>query len=310
MLAAVNASPVTLIGAPSDVGASVRGANMGPEALRVAGIAEALSRFVADVRDAGNLAGPLNPMLAPVGGYRHLPEVVAWNRLVYAAVAAELAAGRLPILLGGDHSVAIGSIGAVAVHCRAAGRKLRVLWLDAHADFNTATLTPSGNLHGMPVACLCGHGPPELTHLGGSAPALFAAELRLVGVRSVDDAEKQFLQDAGITVFDMRGVDEDGMRVTLERALAGVDADTHLHLSLDADFLDPDIAQGVGTPVRGGPTYRESQLCMEMVADTGRLGSLDIVELNPAFDHRNATARLAVDLVESLFGKSTLIRQR
>jgi arginase len=225
-------------------------------------------------------------------------------------VAAELAAGRLPILLGGDHSVAIGSIGAVAAHCRAAGRKLRVLWLDAHADFNTATLTPSGNLHGMPVACLCGHGPPELTHLGGSAPALFAAELRLVGVRSVDDAEKHFLQDAGIAVLDMRGIDEDGMRATLERALAGVDADTHLHVSLDVDFLDPDIAQGVGTPVRGGPTYRESQLCMEMVADTGRLGSLDIVELNPAFDHRNATARLAVDLVESLFGKSTLIRQR
>jgi arginase len=185
---------------------------------------------------------------------------------------------------------------------------LRVLWLDAHADFNTAALTPSGNLHGMPVACLCGFGPDELTHLGGAAPALQPAELRLVGIRSVDDAEKHFLREVGIEAFDMRCVDEIGMRQTLERALAGVDADTHLHVSLDVDFLDPEIAQGVGTPVRGGPTYRESQLCMEMVADTGRLSSLDIMELNPAFDRRNATAELAVDLVESLFGKSTLIR--
>ena len=281
---------------------------MGPEALRVAGVVEALARFVADVRDKGNLNGPLNPVLPPRAGYRHLAEVVAWNRLVYAAVDEELAAGRLPLLVGGDHSLAIGSIGAVARRCRESGRKLRVLWLDAHADFNTAALTPSGNIHGMPVACLCGFGPDELTRLGGAAPALQPADLRLVGIRSVDDAEKHFLREAGIEVFDMRCVDEIGMRQTLERALAGVDADTHLHVSLDVDFLDPEIAQGVGTPVRGGPTYRESQLCMEMVADTGRLSSLDIMELNPALDHRNTTAELAVDLIESLFGKSTLIR--
>ena len=142
-----------------------------------------------------------------------------------------------------------------------------------------------------------------------TSPALQPAEIRLVGVRSVDAAEKHFLREVGIEVFDMRGVDEIGMRPTLEQALAGVDAHTHLHVSLDVDFLDPDIAQGVGTPVRGGPTYREAQLCMEMIADTGRLSSLDITELNPAFDHRNATAELAVDLVESLFGKSTLIRE-
>jgi len=310
MLAAVNPRPVSLIGAPTDIGASVRGANLGPEALRVAGIAEALGRLVADLRDLGNLGGPINPMQPPVGGYRHLPEVVAWNELVFAATARELAVGRLPILMGGDHSLAIGSIAAVAAHCRRAGRTLRVLWLDAHADFNTATLTPSGNLHGMPVACLCGHGPAALTGLGGHAPTLAASELRLVGLRSVDDAEKRFLRDAGIAVFDMRAIDEDGMRHTLARALDGLDADAHLHVSLDVDFLDPDIAQGVGTPVRGGPTYREAQLCMEMVADTGCLGSLDLVELNPALDHRNATARLAVDLVESLFGKSTLLRDR
>ena len=299
---------VSIVGAPTDIGASVRGASMGPEALRVAGLGEALARIVADVSDKGNLSGPLNPVLPPHDGYRHLPEVVAWNRLVHDAVHAELAAGRLPILVGGDHSLAIGSISAVARRCRESGKKLRVLWLDAHADFNTAALTPSGNLHGMPVACLCGYGPEALTHVGGVAPALRPAEIRLVGIRSVDDAEKRFLREAGIEVYDMRCIDEIGMRQTLERALAGVDADTHLHVSLDVDFLDPDIAQGVGTPVRGGPTYREAQLCMEMVADTGRLASLDIAELNPALDHRNMTAALAVDLVESLFGKSTLIR--
>ena len=300
---------VSIIGAPTDIGASVRGANMGPDALRVAGLVEALVHLGVDVHDTGNLAGPLNPMLPPRNGYRHLDEVVAWNRSVHASVRAELAAARLPILVGGDHSLAIGSISAVARHCRKSRRKLLVLWLDAHADFNTAKLTPSGNLHGMPVACLCGHGPEALTRLGGRKPALDADQIRLVGVRSVDNAEKRFLRTAGIEVFDMRCIDEIGMRQTVERALEDLDADTHLHVSLDVDFLDPEIAQGVGTPVRGGPTYRESQLCMEMIADTGRLGSLDIAELNPALDHRNTTAELAVDLVESLFGKSTLMRR-
>jgi arginase len=304
----VNKVAVSIIGAPTDVGASVRGASMGPEALRVAGLPDALLRITGDVRDLGNLAGPLNPDLPAENGYRHLHEVVAWNRLVHAAVLAELRAARLPILVGGDHSLAIGSIGAVARHCRETGRTLRVLWLDAHADFNTPALTPSGNLHGMPVACLCGYGPDELTRIGGHAPALRPGEIRQVGVRSVDEAEKRFLREAGIAVFDMRCIDEIGMRATLERALAGIDANTHLHVSLDVDFLDPEIAQGVGTPVRGGPTYREAQLCMEMIADTGRLASLDIAELNPALDHRNMTAALAVDLAESLFGKSTLIR--
>ena len=304
---------VSIIGAPTDVGASVRGSNMGPDALRVAGVGEALARFVADVVDRGNLSGPLTPLRALLpqqGGYRHLQEVIAWNRLVYTAVTAELAEGRLPILLGGDHALGIGSISAVARHCRQSRRKLRVLWLDAHADFNTAALTPTGNLHGMPVACLCGFGPEELTRLGGDTPAVQRGDIRLVGIRSVDEAEKHFLREAGIEVYDMRCIDEIGMRPALEKALAGVDVDTHLHVSLDMDFLDPEIARGVGTPVRGGPTYRESQLCMEMIADTGRLGSLDVVELNPAFDHRNTTAELAVDLVESLFGKSTLIRAR
>lgn len=303
------AQQIVLIGAPTDIGAGARGASMGPEALRVAQLQPMLESQGLEVVDRGNLAGPPNPWLPPVDGYRHLAEVVAWNRLVHDAVHGELRAGRLPILLGGDHSLAIGSISAVARHCRAVGRSLRVLWFDAHADFNTRVLTPSGNLHGMPVACLVGHGPPELVSIGGTVPALAPAELCQIGIRSVDAGEKRFVHEIGYEVFDMRFIDEMGMRRALELALAGVDGSTHVHVSLDVDFLDPDIAPGVGTTVPGGPTYREAQLCMEMVADTGRLGSLDIVELNPAFDVRNRTAEVAVDLIGSLFGKSTLMRK-
>ena len=300
---------ITLIGAPTDVGAGARGASMGPEALRVAQLQAVLEAQGLVVIDRGNLGGPPNPWQPPVSGYRHLPEVAEWNRLVHEAVLEELAAGRLPMLLGGDHSLAIGSISAAAKHCRDTGRKLRVLWFDAHADFNTHVLTPSGNVHGMPVACLCGHGPSELVSIGGQVPAIDPAQLRQIGIRSVDAGEKRFVHEVGIEVFDMRYIDEMGMRYTLEQALLGVDDDTHVHVSLDVDFLDPDIAPGVGTTVSGGPTYREAQLCMEMVADTGRLASLDIVELNPAFDIRNRTAEVAVDLIGSLFGKSTLMRK-
>ena len=303
------ASAVSLIGAPTDVGAGARGASMGPEALRVAQLQAVLEAQGLDVADRGNLSGPPNPWQPPTDGYRHLREVKEWNSLVHDAFLDELAGNRMPILLGGDHSLAIGSISAVARHCRAAGKKLRVLWFDAHADFNTSVLTPSGNLHGMPVACLCGHGPVELTSLGGVAPVLEPAQLRQIGIRSVDAGEKRFVHEVGFEVFDMRYIDEMGMRHTLELALAGVDDQTHVHVSLDVDFLDPDIAPGVGTTVPGGPTYREAQLCMEMIADTGRLASLDIVELNPAFDVRNRTAEVAVDLIGSLFGKSTLMRK-
>ncbi len=300
---------IALIGAPTDVGAGARGASMGPEALRVAQLQAVLEAQGLEVIDRGNLNGPPNPWQPPDGGYRHLREVTEWNRLVHDAVLEELAAARLPMLLGGDHSLAIGSISAAAKHCRDTGRKLRVLWFDAHADFNTNVLTPSGNVHGMPVACLCGHGPPELVSIGGQVPAIDPAQLRQIGIRSVDAGEKRFVHEVGIEVFDMRYIDEMGMRHTLEQALLGVDDDTHVHVSLDVDFLDPDIAPGVGTTVSGGPTYREAQLCMEMVADTGQLASLDIVELNPAFDIRNRTAEVAVDLIGSLFGKSTLMRK-
>ncbi|MGN6518055.1 MAG: arginase [Dokdonella sp.] len=300
--------PISLIGAPTDIGAGHRGASMGPEALRVAGLADALSARGLDVVDRGNVAGPFNPWLPPTDGYRHLGEVVAWNRAVMQAVAAELAQERLPILLGGDHCLAIGSITAVARHCRDQGKRLTVLWLDAHADFNTSAITPSGNVHGMPVACLCGFGPQDLTGLGGSAPALSPEQIRQIGIRSVDAGEKKLVRDVGLDIYDMRYIDEVGMKRVMEEALLNLGPRDHLHVSFDVDFLDPGIAPGVGTTIPGGPNYREAQLCMEMIADSGRLGSLDIMELNPALDVRNQTAMLAVDLVESLFGKSTLMR--
>lgn len=299
-----------LIGAPTDVGASDRGSSMGPEALRVAGLGAALARHGLKVIDRGNVSGPPNPWLPPVAGYRHLDEVYEWNRNVHEAMYRELEQENLPILLGGDHSLGIGSISAVARHCRETGKDLRILWLDAHADFNTSELSPSGNLHGMPLACLCGFGPRQLVELGGATPAISPTWIRQIGIRSVDSGEKRFVHEQGLEVFDMRCVDEMGVRQVMDLALADMDANTHLHVSFDVDFLDPEIAPGVGTTVPGGPSYREAQLCMEMIADTGALGSLDVVELNPALDVRNKTATLAVDLIESLFGKSTLIRRR
>ena len=299
---------ISLIGAPTDIGAGSRGASMGPEALRVAHIAAVLAQQGLQVLDRGNLSGPNNPWLPPVDGYRHLAEVTAWNQSVHDAVYAELSDGRLPILLGGAQCLGIGSISAVARHCRVTGKKLRVLWLDAHADFNTNTLTPSGNIHGMPMACLCGHGPAALIGMSGQVPAISPKWIRQIGIRSVDEGEKRFVHEQDLEVFDMRYIDEMGMRAAVELALALMDVNTHLHVSFDVDFLDPDIAPGVGTTVRGGPSYREAQLCMEMIADTGRLGSLDVMELNPALDERNRTAEVAVDLIESLFGKSTLMR--
>jgi len=211
-------------------------------------------------------------------------------------------------MLGGDHCLGIGSITAVARHCRETGKKLCIIWLDAHADFNTSEVTPSGNIHGMPVACLCGLGPDALTQLGGSKPAIQPEEIRQIGIRSVDVGEKRLVNNYGIDIYDMRYIDELGIKRCIEEALEGLDENTHVHVSFDVDFLDPSIAPGVGTTVPGGPNYREAQLVMEMIADTGLMASLDIVELNPAFDEHNCTGILAVDLVESLFGKSTLMR--
>lgn len=306
---------VELIGAPSDCGANLAGACGGPQALRAAGLVPALRALGLQVHDGGDLRGPARPAHSTGTGMdirtgcHHLAQVLAWNRRVYRAVAAALSAGRVPVLLGGDHSLAIGSISAVAQHCQAQGLRLRVLWVDAHADANTPATSPSGNLHGMPVASLCGLGPQALIEMSGAVPALPASAFCQIGLRSVDMYEKHMIRELGLHVFDMRAIDELGMREVMRRALADLGPNDHLHVSFDVDFLDPDIAPGTGTPVRGGPNYREAQLCMEMMADTGRLGSLDIVELNPALDLRNQTAELVVDLVQSLFGQSTLARE-
>lgn len=299
---------VSLIGAPTDVGASVRGAGMGPDALRVAGLAEALRAHGFDVIDRGNLSGPPNPWHPAFNGIRHLPEVLAWNRTVFEAVSTSLAMEQVPLLMGGDHCLAIGSISAVARHCRQHRKNLRVVWLDAHTDVNTEAISPSGNIHGMPVSCLLGHGPADLVGWSGERAALDAGSIDFIGIRSVDAEEKQAIRQLGLQVFDMRHIDEHGMRNTMTEVLQDVDEDTHIHVSFDLDCLDPMEAPGVGTGVRGGPTYREMQLCMEMIADTGRVGSVDVVEINPALDVRNRTAELAVEFVQSLFGASTLAR--
>jgi arginase len=220
---------VALIGAPTDIGAGHRGAVMGPEALRVARIAEALRERGVTVEDRGNLTGPMNPWLPPLNGYRHLPQVVEWNEAAMRAVEAELDAGNLPVLMGGDHCLGLGSITAVARWCRRTGKKLRVIWLDAHADFNTSDVTPSGNIHGMPVACLCGLGPKELTHLGGSAPAITPDVVRQIGIRSVDEGEKKLVKEYGLDIYDMRYIDEVGMKRAMDEALAGIDAGRRYH---------------------------------------------------------------------------------
>jgi arginase len=303
------AATVALIGAPTDVGAGRRGASMGPEALRVAGLDKSLRRLGRTVVDRGNLSGPINPEAPRAGGYRHLAEVVAWCTAARDAVYASLAAGELPILMGGDHSLAIGSVAAVARHCAETDTPLAMFWLDAHADFNVAGSSPSGNIHGMPVGVICGHGPPELLSLSRAVPMLPADRVVQIGIRSVDEVEKRLVVESGLVVYDMRRIDELRMKTAMERALDYVGARAaHLHVSFDVDFLDPSIAPGVPSTVPGGPTYREAQLCMEMIHDSGLMRSLDIMELNPAFDEGNRTAELAVELVESLFGEEILAR--
>lgn len=309
MPAGPDARPIGLIGAPCDVAAGTRGATMGPEALRVAGLSRALAGLGYDVRDHGNLAGPPNPQRPREAGYRHLEETMAWVRAVRDAVAESLGADELPVLLGGDHALSIGSVAAAARHCAERDIPLSVLWIDAHADFNTADSSPSGNIHGMPVAVLCGEGPEELLALGHQRPVLHPSQVTQMGVRSVDAVEKRKVVGRGLAVHDMRRIDENGMRTEMERALDVVSRrGGHLHVSFDLDVVDPAVAPGVGTPVSGGLNYREAQLCMEMIHDSGLLGSLDVVEVNPALDQRNRTAELAVELVESLFGEQILAR--
>lgn len=295
---------VSLIGAPADVGAGVRGASLGPEALRVAGVVQALRRQGLRVEDRGDLAGPVNPMHPVHAGCRHLQQVQVWTRLVADAVQNALAWEQVPVMLGGDHSLAIGSIAAVARHCALQSRPLQVVWLDAHADCNTPATSPTGNLHGMPLACLLGQGPAVLT---GPMPVLQPQQVWLLGLRSTDPGEETLLQSMSIRPVRLQGSPDDGgqMVVTLAQWLSSLDPHTHVHLSLDLDVLDPGLAPGVSTPAPAGLRAPQAMACMRLLGQCGRVGSVDLVELNPARDVRQQTARLAVALLTRLLAPAS-----
>lgn len=297
-----------LIGAPVQEGAGRLGCDMGPSAFRAAGLREALSGLGLAVEDRGNLApAPQRPLAHPNPAVRNLPQFEAWTRSL-ADAAFEASGAGLPIFLGGDHSLSAGSIAGVSRRAAAQGRPSFVLWLDAHPDFHTLDTTPSGNLHGTPMAYLTGRG-----GFDGYLPALEAPvparNVCMIGLRSVDPGERSALREAGVLVHDMRAVDEAGiappLRAFLEQVAA---AGGTLHVSLDVDFLDPGIAPGVGTTVPGGATFREAHLAMEMLHDSGLVTSLDLVELNPFLDERGRTALLMVDLAASLMGRRVLDR--
>jgi arginase len=298
--------PITLLGAPVEAGAGVRGAAMGPAMLRTAGIVETLRELGHDVEDQGDLvpAPHLVQAVPPEGKAHRFADVAAWARALARETYAVCRSGRTPIVLGGDHSLAMGSIGGVARFGAEARRELFVLWLDAHSDFNTPLTSPSGNMHGMSLAMLCQE--PGLQGVFGSEPHGFIdpSRLHLFGIRSIDAGERRLLQNRGVDVVDMRRLDEDGFALSIRRIIDKVRARNGLlHVSLDVDFLDPAIAPGVGTAVPGGATYREAHLVMELLYESGLSPSLDLVELNPFLDERGKSALLLVDLTASLFGR-------
>lgn len=300
---------VALVGAPLDLGAGGRrGVDMGPSALRLAGLHAALTALGFRVEDFGNVAVEQMERLRPGSArMKYLPQIAATCAAVAERVKSAAAAGKLPFVLGGDHSVAAGTISGMATHLRARKKKLGVVWIDAHADMNTPATTPSGNVHGMPLASLLGHGPRALTHLCGWSQKVDPQNVALVGLRDVDLEESRFVARSGVRAFTMRDIDERGLRNVMQEALSAALAGTEgLHLSFDMDAVDPDEAPGVGTPVRGGLSYREAHLAMELVADTGKLLSLEVVEVNPVLDTANRTALLAVELMASALGKTIL----
>ena len=304
-------SPLALIGAPLELGAGRRGCAMGPAALRTAEIAETLSELGYPVEDLGDIAPspPDAAFAAPPGRANHLAEIAGWSQALSERVRETMAQGRRPIILGGDHALSMGSVNGVASHCKTIGRELFVLWLDAHADFNTAQTSPSGNVHGMPVAMLCRE--PGLDGVMGAVERVSVKpqNVHLFGIRSVDRGERALLAARGLHVADMRLIDEFGVVSLLKAILAEVQAHNGvLHVSLDVDFLDPSLALGVGTTVPGGATYREAHLIMEMLHDSGLVASLDIVELNPFLDERGRSAKILVDLASSLFGRRIVDR--
>ncbi|HYA95145.1 MAG TPA: arginase [Terriglobales bacterium] len=304
----VSGKKIRVIGVPLDLGQSRRGVDMGPSAVRVAGLEARLEALGFVVEDAGNIAVAI-PEQKKEGHPRakYLKEITATCTKHAELVLKTLEGGKTPVVLGGDHSVAAGTVAGVAEFFRKQNQKLGLLWIDAHTDINTPESSPSGNVHGMPLAAIMGLGPPELANILGFSPKVAPENCVLVGVRDIDAAEKENVRRAGIEVYTMRDIDERGMRAVMEGALRAAGRGTAgYHVSLDMDWVDPEDAPGVGTPVRGGATYREAHLAMEIIADHGRLTSFEIVEVNPVIDEHNRTADLAVELTLSIFGKKIL----
>jgi arginase len=295
---------IRVIGVPMDLGADRRGVDIGASAIRYAGLNDQLRRLGYTVNDVGNIVVP-QPESQPTGAphLKYLEPIIRASENLADVVTEALQTGEFPLILGGDHSIALGSITGVArVH-----QDIGVIWVDAHGDFNTSETTPSGNIHGMVLAALAGLGPTSLTHLGGWAPKINKQTIVIVGARDLDPQEQELLRQEHIHVFTMTDIDQRGMAETIRAAVEIASQASHgFHLSLDMDSLDPREAPGVGTPVRGGLTYREAHLAMEVIAASGRMVSMDAVEVNPILDRENATAHLAVELILSALGKKIL----
>ncbi len=299
---------IRVIGVPLDLGQSRRGVDMGPSAVRVAGLEARLEKLGHVVEDAGNITVAIAEQKKEGDSHaKYLKEITATCIKQADLVLKTLEAGKVPIVLGGDHSVAAGTVSGVAEFYRRQNQKIGLIWIDAHTDINTPDSSPSGNVHGMPLAAIMGLGPAELANILNFSPKVPPENCVLVGVRDIDAIEKENVRKAGIDVFTMRDIDERGMRTVMEEALGIAGRGTAgYHVSLDMDWVDPEDAPGVGTPVRGGATYREAHLAMEIIADHGRMLSFEIVEVNPVIDEHNRTADLAVELSLSAFGKKIL----
>ena len=301
-------SHIAIIGAPMDLGAGRRGVDMGPSALRVAGLNEKIASLGYEVQDFGNVVVD-QPENLPVGpeNARYLPQIAHTCSRLMTMVEQSASEGRVPLVLGGDHSVAMGTVAGMSRHFRKRGQKMGLIWIDAHADMNTPQSSPSGNVHGMPLACIVGLGPEELVCLGGYAPTVDPSNVVIIGLRSVDEVERQNVRGTGVHAYTMRDIDERGLRSVMQEAIAQASNGTAaFHLSFDMDVLDPQEAPGVGTPVRGGITYREAHLAMETICDCGAMCSMEVVEVNPVIDEVNRTALLAVELIMSAMGKRIL----
>lgn len=292
---------VEVVGVPMDLGQDRRGVDMGPSALRYARATACLEDLGYEVNDRGNVQVPIPEVVARGGGIPHLGVIRETCERAAEAAAEVVGGGALPVFLGGDHSISIGTVSGVAT----AGRT-GAIWVDAHADFNTPETSPSGNVHGMPLATLTGLGHPDLTAIGGSGPSLRPEDVVMIGLRSVDPVERRALLEAGVKIFTMSDIDAHGIHTVVRRAAAELSHLERVHLSFDLDVMDPDIAPGVGTPVRGGLTYREAHLLAEQLHSVGAITSLDLVEVNPMLDVKNQTAELAVELLESFMGRRIL----